>query len=141
MKELIAFDTNVLIYSIDKSDPIKHDKAVELFKRVFNAEIMVLFSLQNITEFYQWAAKRKRITTKEATNIINDLINNTNIRITAHDMNSVLFAIQLQQENNSPFYDTLLFTNARLHGATTFITENTKDFKSSMIKVVNPFDA
>jgi len=139
MAELKAFDTNILIYAFDIDEEVKHIKAKELFDSVCKDEMRGVLSIQNLTELFYWFVKSKKVKIELAESVINDFIESKQWVVKDLDINRLKLGMSLTKKYKIHFWDALICANAILEGVDEIYTENVQDFKSDLIKAVNPF--
>jgi predicted nucleic acid-binding protein len=138
-EELKLIDSNILVYSYDKSEQKKHQKAKEIVKQAWIKKDAVL-SMQNLAEFYSIITRKtkKPMPLDTAKQIILDLIDG--FEILRYDENSIINAINNQAIYKIPFWDSLIVSVMEENSIDSIITENEKDFKKvKWLKVINPF--
>lgn len=135
MKSKIFFDTNILIYSIDKYSKVKQKKARALIKEVAVSDTIVI-STQVLQEFYVAATKKlgaEPLTVKE---IINSF---EKFEIITTTLEMIKDAIDISLLNKISFWDALIIVTAEAAKCTALFTE---DLNSGQvikgITIINP---
>lgn len=103
-------DTNVLVYAHDITAGKKHAIAKNMMEELWNNQKGCL-STQVLQEFYVSITKKvdKPVTPEFASGIIADL---SSWELHAHDDESIIEAIRIQQRNSISFWDSLIICSA-----------------------------
>ncbi len=134
------FDTNILVYLFDASDPTRQKMAHTCFKEALDQDTIVL-STQVLQEFYAVTTRKLRpaIAPLQAAEHVSHLCAFEVMDSTAH---SVQTAIALAQQHQLSWWDALVLEAALRAGADVLYTE---DFNHGQrfgsLTVVNPFKA
>lgn len=137
--EKALIDTNIIVYSNDKTEENKYLIVQDFMKKALtNYDIFV--SAQNLAEF-------ARIITEKVSNPINykkanKLVNNYSLAFKTinYSEKTILKALWIKNEFKLHFRDALLVATMEENNVETIITENEKDFKKvKWLKVINPF--
>jgi predicted nucleic acid-binding protein len=133
---LAFFDTNIIIYTDDKSSPEKHERAVTLFtSHVRNGTAVV--SLQVLQEYFSAATRKLKVSAENAQRKVELMARCRVVRLESGD---VIRAIELHRLSHISFWDALIVQAARLSGAATLYSEDMQgDALIGGVKVVNPF--
>ena len=132
------FDTNILIYAVDHTDPIKRRKAGELLEREAGAGDAI-FSTQVLQEFYSASTlKLKRPLNKlVAEEIVEELIT---LPVKQVDISIILAAIKRNQTGQVSSWDALIIETALRAGARILWSEDLQhDREIDVLKIQNPF--
>ena len=136
MKNKIFFDTNILVYSVDKFNKQKQKKARLLLKEAAN-ENAVVISTQVLQEFYVTAVKKLNANPLVVKEIINSF---EKFDIIAVTVEMIKDAVDIRLLNKISFWDALIVVSAEATKCSALLTE---DLNSGQIikgvKVVNPF--
>ncbi len=135
-------DSNILVYAFDKDEKDKNLTAKQIVERIFNGEIKIFLSTQNLSEFYYNVTKKinKPLEIIEAREIISDLVSLSNIKIIKINKNTILNAIEISIAYKVSYWDSLIASVMKENHVYDIITENDKDFKKiPWLKVTNPF--
>ncbi|MBP7867181.1 MAG: PIN domain-containing protein [Acidobacteria bacterium] len=136
--ERVFFDTNVLVYANDESEPDKSLKARELIRHHLK-EGNGCLSAQVLCEF--WVT----VTRKMAVPLPLDLAERQvrllgTFQVVGLDALSVWRAIDLQKQHTLSFWDAHILAAALLGGCGTLFSEDFQDGAAySGVRVVNPF--
>jgi predicted nucleic acid-binding protein len=136
MSRLAFFDTKVLIYADDTSDPSKQKQAIALIADHLRLGTIVV-SLQVLQEYYVAATRKLGIPADAAQRRVEILAGGMVVRFEVSD---VIAAIELHRLNQISFWDALIVHAARSAGAGVLYTE---DLQSGAVlggvRLVNPF--
>jgi predicted nucleic acid-binding protein len=136
MSRLAFFDTKVLIYADDTSDPSKQKQAIALIADHLRRGTIVV-SLQVLQEYYVAATRKLGIPADAAQRRVEILAGGMVVRFEVSD---VIAAIELHRLNQISFWDALIVHAARSAGAGVLYTE---DLQSCAVlggvRLVNPF--
>ena len=136
MKNKIFFDTNILVYSVDKFNKQKQKKARLLLKEAAN-ENAVVISTQVLQEFYVTAVKKLNANPLVVKEIINSF---EKFDIIAVTVEMIKDAVDIRLLNKISFWDAIIVVSAEAAKCSALLTE---DLNSGQIikgvKVVNPF--
>jgi predicted nucleic acid-binding protein len=134
---LITFDTNILVYALDRRQEEKRAIAAELLATLVLSSTAVIL-LQSLTEFYNASTRKQILTSQMAHSIIRqyqDLW--TVVPATSSDLTAAMMA---NQEHGWQFFDAMIWATARRAGCTILLTE---DFQHNRVadgvRFVNPF--
>jgi len=130
MNDDFLVDSNILIYAFDRADKKKHLRAKELLTKCWLGEIILVTSLQNLSEFFVNVTKKisKPISETEATDIVKSIIDSRCWTKIAPKPETLLKAMKLSAENKTSYWDSLIAATMIENGIFHLYTENTKDF-------------
>ena len=130
------FDTNVLVYVDDDSDPIRQRLAGELFAEHRRRRTGVI-SLQVLQEYFVTATRKLGIDAENARRKVELL---AELDVVTPDVPDILAAIDLHRLHRFSFWDALILQSAKLAGCAILFSE---DFQNEQriegLRVVNPF--
>jgi predicted nucleic acid-binding protein len=141
--EIFLIDTNILVYSYDRSEPEKQKPCSSLIKKCWTQEISYAIALQNLSEFYVIVTLKIEhpLSGEIARKIVRDIIDFKNWQVIGFNDASVMAAIDISMKYGVHYWDALLCATMKQNGITSIFTENMKDFgKVPWIKAVNPMD-
>lgn len=131
----VSIDTNILIYSVDSSDPIKHEIADKIVERLI--EVRGCLPLQCLSEFYALTTKKRLLSTEEAERVVQRML--MSLVIVPSETADVVHAMHLHQEHGLQYFDALLLATARRVGCSLFLTEDMQNGRSlNGITISNP---
>lgn len=130
------FDTNVLVYVFDRSEPPKQALAQELVTAHMAARDMVL-STQVLQELYVTLTRKKRLGAVDALEVVTTFAQE---RIVPASADTMLRGLALSQRHRVSAWDASILQAALDAGCTTLYSE---DFQTGAqfgeLVVVNPF--
>ena len=132
------FDTNILIYAVDHTDPVKRRKAGELLEREAGAGNAII-STQVLQEFYSVSTlKLKRPLNKLVAEEIDEEL--MTLHVKQVDTSIILAAIKRNQTDQVSFWDALIIETALRAGARILWSEDMQhDREFDGLKIQNPF--
>jgi predicted nucleic acid-binding protein len=146
MKSRIFFDTNVLVYSIDRLSSF-HSASRKLFEKAINDEIHGIISDQNIFELIKvltnsHAMRGTPLRPKVAINFVSEFLLSGSFQIiysTTETLKAVLNIISREISPTKNIFDIRLGVQAIQAKAETIATYNKSDFKDfQMLKILRP---
>ena len=132
------FDTNVLVYAVDSSDPARREQALERLGRAARDDTVVL-STQVLQEFYAITTRKLQppLPESEAAAQVQRLCCFQILGISAQN---VLAAIPLAQLHQLPWWDALILEAALRADADVLISEDGQAGRRfGRLVVENPF--
>lgn len=140
MKDKVFLDTNVFIYSIDSSPPLKEkaDIARQIVKGHISDGTGVI-SIQVLQEFYQVSTQKIQVplSMEEALEYMHYMA----VLETVHpDFNMIVAAVYLHKRIKLSFWDGLIVQAAAAADCSLLLTEDLQDgFRVGELAVKNPF--
>lgn len=140
MSDKRFFDTNVLVYACDSTDPGKQATALKLIAED-SAQGSGVLSVQVLGEFFHAVVIRRRLlTVAEAERIIRAY--RPVFPIISVDYDLVCTAIRIHQRFQLRYWDSLIVAAARLGGCAQILSEDLNDGQDyDGVTVSNPFRA
>jgi predicted nucleic acid-binding protein len=136
MKPLAFFDTNILVYSDDTSDPRKQARAVSLLVEHREDNSFVV-SLQVLQEYYAATTRELKVDPLIAQSKVEVFARGRVVRFTERD---VIAAIELHRLTRLSFWDAMILHAARISNASILYSEDLADgSKLAGITIRNPF--
>lgn len=133
----VFIDTNLFVYSIDKKEPEKQNRARALLKKIIGAHQPVI-STQVVEEFYVVATTRLLADKFIVKNIIHNL---RHMEIVNNDLELMGQAIDISILSHLPFWDALIIAAAEKANCEFLYSENFESRQSYRgILVLNPFE-
>lgn len=140
MKDEIFYDTSILIYAYDITEPNKRNIAKPLVDNVFNGKANGVVSNQVPGELFKSFIEKLKTTVEEAKSIVYGIIESENWIKINYDQETVKKAIINVEANKAPFWDSVIAETMKENGIIKIYTENEEDFKKiSGVKIINPF--
>ncbi len=140
MKDELFFDTNILCYAYDSTEPSKRKACEELVEQVFKGEVLGVISNQVLVELFNAYTRKLGVPQDKAIVIVKSLTVSENWRKIDYNHNTVDRALGRSEAFGAPFLDVLISETMKENGITEIITENERDFsRIPGIIVRNPF--
>jgi predicted nucleic acid-binding protein len=138
--EIIALDTNILLYAVDKSAGKKHELCKELLTDGFRGNVTYFVPVQALSEFFYVISRGKvKADIDYAEEIVRYIIELPNFITAAANEFSTLEAIQLHKKFGTHYWDALIIAVMRTSKVNRIYTENTKHTDIAGIEAINPF--
>ena len=138
MSDKTFFDTNVLVYAFDKSEPKKGAAARRLI-HVFGMDGNLVLSTQVLQEFYVTVTKtgNSMLTREEAEEIVNDFAEFPLVQV---NKAIISHAMKRHQSENFSFWDSLIVEAAIQSGCTQLLSEDMQNGQIfGSLTIHNPF--
>lgn len=132
----LFFDTNVLVYRADPRDPIKRQRAQELFDGAM-AEDRAVISTQSLQEFYNAVTRKLGTPPDVARRLAQDYAEARVVQLTP----PLIFSAMTRHAGGSfSFWDALVVEAARYAGCAILYTEDMQDgLQVAGLTIRNPF--
>jgi len=138
--DLFFIDTNIFVYALLASEPLKKQRAVQLLEQAL-ATHSGCISYQVIQEFANVATRKfaKRFTADECQQFIDAAMQPLNRVSSSTEL--VHAALALQSSTGYGFYDSLMLAGALQSGATVVFSEDLQHNQliDGSLRIVNPF--
>jgi len=141
MNDKILFDTNIIVYAYDASEPDKQKICAGLLEKVYENEINGTISNQILGEVFKGLTENieKPISLDDAKLVIENIIDSDSWIKINYNHQTVKNTIVTVKIHRTPFWDSLIAETMKENGIVKIYTENEKDFKKiSGIEVINP---
>jgi predicted nucleic acid-binding protein len=136
MSRLAFFDTNILVYADDASEPSRQARAIQLITSYQRSRLMVV-SLQVLQEYFAAATRKLRLDPEMAQRKVEVLARSRVVRFTADD---VIASIELHRLHRISFWDAMIVHAARLAGVDVLYTEDLQHGAIlAGVRIDNPF--
>jgi len=138
MKGSFFLDTNVLVYTFDRSAPEKRDIAVELVAQALSGHGAI--SYQVVQEFLNVATRKfaKPFTESEAAQYLDGVL--TPLCTVHPGPDLYRMALQVHSNQGFSFYDSIIVASAHLAGCRTLYSEDMQSERVVLgLRIVNPF--
>ncbi len=134
---MIAIDTNILVYAFDTSEPEKRKACKKIFEDIMSGRLKGVVTNQILAEFcYVVTSKvNKPLSRDQAADIVAAILTSENWIVLDYAASTVLAALH----SKKPFWDSLIIQTLLEHDVQKIYTENTADFRGSMIAPMRPF--
>jgi predicted nucleic acid-binding protein len=135
-KTIYTLDTNVLIYSIDRSAGLRHELAKDIVRR--SAFGPCHLTLQAISEFFAVATRKNRVPPVQAARIAEAMIEL--FPTIAASAAAVRTALTTAASGRASYWDALLVNTAAEAGCTAILTDDLSDGTVfDGMRIINPF--
>jgi predicted nucleic acid-binding protein len=133
-----TLDTNVLVYSVDRSAGVKHQLAAQILLQAPRLDCWL--TLQSLSEFYSVATRKGIMPAAEAAAQIDDWL--TFFHTLAVSAVAIRAALADAVAGRASYWDALLVATAAKAGCHLILTEDLQDVTTlSGVEVHNPFAA
>jgi predicted nucleic acid-binding protein len=130
------FDTNILVYADDRSEPIKQRQALDLIAAYRRSGSGVL-SLQVLQEYFVTVTRKLGVDPAIARRKVELL---AEFDVAAPRLADILAAIDLHRLHGLQFWDALIVQSAKQAGCSVLFSENMQDAREiAGLRIVNPF--
>lgn len=130
-------DTNILVYTIDPTEPEKRQRVGELLKTAMRAGTLVL-SPQSLDEFYRVVTERRRFLDRGAARRL--MTGFLPFCTAPLDRDTTIAAWSVQDEQGFGWWDSLLIASAIRAGCSAFYSEDLQaDRQIAGLTILNPF--
>lgn len=137
---VIFVDTNILVYSHDTHDEVKHRAAGNLLTQLWSSGLGVL-STQVLQEFYNAATRKLQppLTPSQARQVVHDY---SDWCLVDTDPLLIISASRLSERHSISFWDALIVEAAARAGADELVTEDLQHGRRfGKLTVRDPFQA
>ena len=138
--DLFFIDTNIFVYALLASEPLKKQRVVQLLEQALGTHSGCI-SYQVIQEFANVATRKftKRFTADECQQFIDAAMQPLNRVSSSTEL--IHAALALQTSTSYSFYDSLILASALQSGATVLFSEDLQHNQliNGTLRIVNPF--
>ena len=129
-------DTNVLVYSVDKNDPVRHATARKIVLSAVSGRDF-LISAQVLNEFSNIALLKLKMSVEETRKLVSFF---SHMNVVSIDRRWTDKALTVKKSYGTQFFDSLLLVAAEENGCGEILTEDLNDGQMyGSVKAVNPF--
>ena len=129
-------DTNILVYSVDKNDPVRHAVARKIVLSAVSSRDF-LISAQVPNEFSNIALLKLKMSVEETRKLVSFF---SRMNVVSADWDWTDKALTLKQSYGTQFFDSLLLVAAEENSCEEILTEDLNDGQMyGSVKAVNPF--
>ncbi len=133
----IFIDTNIFVYTLDKKDEIKQEKARNILKKIVESHQPVI-STQVIKEFYVSAITKLKADHFIVKNIIHNF---KNMETVNNDLELIEQAIDISVISQISFWDSLIIAAAEKSNCEFVFSEDLNSGQTYRgVMVINPFE-
>lgn len=130
------FDTNILVYAEDASEPVEQRKAIELFEDHRRGRTGVV-SLQVLQEYFVTVTRKQKLDPQVARRKVELL---SRLDVAEPGLNDILAAIDLHRLHGLSYWDALVVQMAKRSGCRIILSEDMQTGRAiEGVKIVNPF--
>jgi predicted nucleic acid-binding protein len=136
---LISFDSNILVYAVDRDVGERHGRATELVERAIRAGVCVQ-PLQTLCEFFAVATRKIGLEPQAAAAFVEGW--QAVIPVEAVSIEDLAAAMRIVREHGFSFWDALLWATVRRAGVRLLLSQDLQDGRVlEGVRFVNPFAA
>jgi predicted nucleic acid-binding protein len=129
-------DTNVLVYTDDRSAPAKQRRAIALVEEHRRARTAVV-SMQVLQEYFVTVTRKLSVDAQLARRKVELL---AEFDVASPDVPDVLAAIDQHRLHGISFWDALILRSAKQSGCSVLLSEDLQDMREiDGVQIVNPF--
>ena len=142
MNDSIFVDTNILVYSYEKSDDLRCQVSKDIVLAGFRGEKNVCVSNQVLGEFFNVITTKGEhvLSAQEARTLLLLIDESPPWRKVNYTTRTVITASELSHRHGLPIWDALIAATMMENDISIMYTENVKDFsKIPRITAINPF--
>ncbi len=143
MSDNKVFDTSVLAYAYNESEPEKRKRTIEIVARIYEGREKGAVTNQILAELFNVLTRHTKpfhMDKEVAESLINDFISSNNWTKIDYTSETIRNAMHKAKLYNAPFWDMLIAQTMEENFINTIVTENERDFKKVPgIKIINPF--
>jgi predicted nucleic acid-binding protein len=134
--DIYTLDTNVLVYSVDRTAGPRHDLAKQIMSRAASGPCCL--TLQSVSEFFAVARRKGMMASTEAAGVAESMIDLFPTAVAS--VSSVRTALATAVSGRASYWDALLVITAAEAGCTAILTEDLADDTTfAGVRVINPF--
>ena len=133
----IFIDTNLIVYTLDKSNVYKQERARNIIRKIVDVHQLVI-STQVIKEFYVVAINKMKADPIIVKNIIHNF---RNMEIVTNDLELIEQAIDISVISQISFWDSLIIAAAEKANCEYIFSEDLNPGQTYRgVLVINPFE-
>jgi predicted nucleic acid-binding protein len=133
-----TLDTNILVYSVDTLEPVRHPLAIEIIRRAAYADCILTY--QALSEFYWVSTRKSLVRIERAAELVNRWL--SVFPCAAVSATAVRSALSLAAAGRASYWDALLVATAAEAGCSLVLTEDLADGGMlGGVAIHNPFAA
>jgi predicted nucleic acid-binding protein len=140
MKDELFFDSNIICYAYDLTEPSKRDACLPLVEGVFEGSTKGIISNQVLVEIFNAFTKKLGVPSDKANLIVRSFSVSKRWYKLDYGHKTVLKALENSKSFKAPFLDVLISETMKENNISRIVTENARDFsRIPGIIVINPF--
>jgi len=133
-----SFDTNILVYAVDRDAGERHRIAVDLVRRAAGRDCVI--TLQALAELFRALTGKRKATAEQAMEVIQ--MWRDAATIVAADQVCLVDAMGAVADHGVSFWDAMMWATAKRAGCRLLISEDGQDGRTlGGVTIVNPFGA
>ncbi|RLC34775.1 hypothetical protein DRH14_02200 [Candidatus Shapirobacteria bacterium] len=138
LRKKLAFDTNILVYFIDK-DSLYNNSAVSVFRKIEEKDWEVVLTQQNVTELLNVLLKYYGFTRKKALTTVSEfLMRSSGVVCSLPETLSHFLSLYKKFGKKNNIYDVYMLTVLVDNKVDVLVAENKKDFpKGAGVEVLS----
>lgn len=134
--EAFTLDTNILVYSMDRTAGARHETAKEIMRRASLGHCCLM--LQAISEFYAVVTRKAMMPPADAVRVATAMMDL--FRTAPASATAVRTALAAAASGRASYWDALLVASAAEAGCSAILTEDLGDGAVLLdVRVINPF--
>lgn len=134
---MISFDSNILVYAVDRDAGERHEQAVDVVERAIRANKCIQ-PLQTFCEFFTVAIRKLGLEPPIAQSFVEGW--HAVMPVEPATSNDLTHAMRAVRQHGLSFWDAMLWATARRVGARTLLSEDFQDGREiEGVYVANPF--
>jgi len=131
-----TFDTNVLVYAVDRDAGHRHHIALDLVRRARGRDCVI--TLQALAELFRALTGKGKLAPTEAAKVVQDWRDVAPV-FAADDM-CLVDAMDAVATHNWSFWDAMIWATAKRAGCRVLISEDGQDGRTlGGVTIINPF--
>jgi predicted nucleic acid-binding protein len=131
-----TFDTNILVYAIDKDAGERHFIALDLVRRARGKDCVI--TLQALAELFRTLTGKGRLAPAQAVEVVQRWRDSATIFVA--DETCLVDAMDAVADHHWSFWDAMIWATAKRAGCRLLISEDGQDGRAlGGVTVINPF--
>ena len=136
---MICFDSNILVYAVDRDAGARHVQATDLVERGIRSGSCIQ-PLQTLSEFFTVATRKIGIEGGAAAAFVEGW--HAVLQIEPASFEDIVDAMRVVREHAMAFWDAMLWATARRIGVRALLSEDLQDGRMiEGVRIINPFAA
>ena len=136
VKGRFTFDTNILVYAVDRDAGDRHERSMDLVARAAHRDCVL--TVQALAEFFHVTTRKRLLGRSRASAFVRDWLVVFEVR--SADSAALVDAIEAVMEHQLSFWDAMIWSTARRIGCSAIVTEDMQDGRLlGGVEFVNPF--
>ena len=136
VKGRFSFDTNILVYAVDRDAGERHERSKDLVAKAARRDCVL--TVQALAEFFHATTRKHLLAPSHASVFVRDWLEVFPV-VSANDV-ALVDAIGGVEEHRLSFWDAMLWATARQSGSSTILSEDMQDGRRlGGVEFINPF--